>query len=473
MTKVCYVLSFVVLLFTSTIAHCETVVKSSLEDQTDVKLTIYNNDLALVKDIRKVDIPAGSGELRFMDVASSIMPETVHARSLNNPDEFAVIEQNYEYDLIDANKLLDKFVGKKIKIINWNDFQDRIEEVEAELLSNNDGQVFKINNEIFLGRPGYKVLPEIPENLISKPTLTWLYESGVETGHELEVYYLARKLSWHADYVVVLNDTDELADLSGWVTLNNQSGASYKNAGLKLVAGKVNVADARPGGLERRSAYKALAMDSAMFKEQSFSDYHVYNLRRKTTVKNNQTKQISFIELSDIEIKREYVVNGDKTYFTRRHSGRSNKLPVEIYIKFSNSIENNMGAPLPAGVMRVYKNDKDKSLQFVGEDRIDHSPKDEDVNLKLGEAFDITAEKKQIDYKEISSKMRESEWEVRLRNHKESDVVVSVIERLSGNWEVISNSHKFEKIDAFTLKFDVKAPKDKEVVVKYRLRAGI
>ena len=197
-----------------------TLLKSTGEDQTAIEVTAYNNNLGLIKDTRKLDLPYGEGELRFMDVASHIMPVTVHVKSLNNAQDFTVLEQNYEYDLINANKLLDKYVGKKIKIIDWNEFQDRKDTMEAILLSNNQGQIYKINNEIYLGHPGHKVLPRIPENLIAKPTLMWLYENKNETPHKLEVSYLTSNINWKADYVVVLNETDTFSDISGWVTLD-------------------------------------------------------------------------------------------------------------------------------------------------------------------------------------------------------------------------------------------------------------
>src|SRR3972149_3701729 len=217
--------------------------KSTIEDQRSVEVTVYNNNLGLIKEVREVKLPKGQGELRFMDVPSYINPVTVRTRSLNAAKAFTVLEQNYEYDLINSDKLLDKYVGKKIKLIEWNAYKDRKEIVEAELLSNNDGQIFRINTEIYLGHPGYKVVPEIPENLIAKPTLTWLYENDAASAHNLEVSYLTRSISWKADYVLVIDKDDKKAGISGWVTVDNESGAIYNNASLKLVAGEVNVAE--------------------------------------------------------------------------------------------------------------------------------------------------------------------------------------------------------------------------------------
>lgn len=464
------ILSMVVLLFSVATVEARTVSKSTADDQVSIEVTVYNNNLGLIKDTRKLSLPPGEGELRFMDVASHIMPVTVHAKSLNRPEDFTVIEQNYEYDLINAEKLLDKYVGKKIKIIDWNKFQDRKDEVEATLLSNNQGQIYKIADEIYLGHPGYKVLPEIPENLIAKPTLTWLYKNGSKGAHELEVSYLTGNISWKADYVVVLNKDDTSSDISGWVTLDNKSGATYNEARLKLVAGEVHRVE---------PAYKArflMEEDMAMapgFEEKGFFEYHIYDLKRRTTIKDRQTKQLSLLEARDVGVQKELIVHGFKRYFTRHYRKLKQKQPVEVFIKFENSKDNNLGMPLPGGIMRLYKEDDDGSLQFIGEDRVEHTPKDEEVTLKVGEAFDVVVERVQTDYKVISSKIHESEWEITLRNHKEEDVEVGLVEPLYSDWEVLKNSHPFTKLDAFTIRFDVKVPRDKEVKVRYKIRVKL
>ena len=458
--------------FSSAAISGEKVSKSTIDDQVAVEVTVYNSNFGLIKDTRKVSLSPGKGELRFMDVASHIMPVTVHAKSLNYPEGFSILEQNYEYDLMNANKLLDKYVGKKIKLIVWNEFQDRKEVVEATLLSNNQNQIYKINDEIFLGHPGIKVLPEIPENLIAKPTLTWLYDNKNKADHDLEVSYLTNNISWKADYVVVLNVDDTSADVSGWVTLDNKSGATYKNARLKLIAGDVHRAEEQ---FEDR-VYMMKQMERAaapQFEEKAFFEYHIYDLQRKTTIKDKQTKQVSLLEATGAKIQKELLVYGIRSYFTRLYRGQTPKQTVNVYVKFENTKENSLGMPLPAGIMRLYKQDDEGSLQFIGEDRIDHTPKNEEVSLKIGEAFDVVAERIQTDFKKITTRLHESEWEVTLRNHKEEDVKVGIVEPLYGNWTVVSNSHPYEKVDAFTIRFNIDVPKDKEVKVKYRIRVGL
>ncbi len=467
------ILFFVIALFSSMLnAEESEVSKSTVEDQIGVEVVVYNNNIGLIKDTRKIMLPSGEGELRFMGVASQIMPVTVHVKSLNYPKDFSVVEQNYEYDLINADKLLDKYVGKKIKIIVWNEFQDRKETVEAVLLSNNNGQIYKINNEIFIGHPGIKVLPEIPEDLIARPTLTWLYDNKASKEHNLEVSYLTNNISWKADYVVVLNKDDTSANISGWVTLDNKSGATYKNARLKLIAGDVH----RAIEMRRDKTVMMSRMERSatpQFEEKSFFEYHIYDLQRKTTIKDKQTKQVSLLEATGAKIQKELLVEGSQGIFTRHYRSRNPKQPVNVYIKFVNTEDNNLGIPIPEGIMRLYKMDSEGSLLFIGEDRVDHIPVDEEISLKIGEAFDVVAERLQTDYKQITTGLHESEWEITLKNHKKEDVVVSIIEPLFGNWSVIDNSHPYTKKDAFTIKFDVNVPKDGEVKVKYRLRVGL
>jgi len=441
---------------------------STLDDQDSVEVTVYNSNIGLVKDTRHLKLAKGGGELRFMDVASGIMPYTVHIQSLDDASALSVLEQNYEYDLMDSNKLLDKYVGKDIKLLNINPYQDKKETIEATLLSNNNGPIYKINNEIYLGHPGYQVLPEIPENLIAKPTLTWLYDSASDASQKVQVSYLTSGVNWRADYVVVVNSDDTSADLGGWVTLDNQSGATYKNAQLKLVAGQVNRVQNAYAAPESMLAGRA-ADSVSQFQEQSFFEYHIYDLQRKTTIKNNQTKQVSLLDAAGIKVEKEFIVRGEQQYYYGNYSNQSMKPPVNVFLKFRNSKDNHLGMPLPAGTMRLYKEDSKKSLQFIGEDAIKHIPKDEDVELRVGEAFDVVAERVQTNFQQYN-RAYDTEWEITLRNHKEGNIKVAVIEPLYGDWQVLKSSLPYKKVDAATIRFDVDVAKDQEVKVTYAVR---
>ncbi len=474
MRYLAYLLAVSLAFCSLSVARASEPLKSDSQDQKNIEVTVYNNGLGLVKDTRKIKLPKGDGELRFMDVASKIRPETVLVKSVNNPEGFSVLEQNYEYDLINSKKLLDKYVGKKIKIIDINKYKDTKQTIEATLISNNQGQIYDVNGDIYLGYGGYKVLPKLPEDLIAKPTLTWMFRNDSNQEREIEVSYLTSGITWKADYVLLVNENDTEADLSGWVTMDNKSGAKYENARLKLVAGEVNRApdfDMAGKVFEARAA--PMPQDKEAFKEEAFFEYHIYNLERRTTIKDNQTKQIKLLSATGAKCSKELLVYGIQSFFTRQYRPRNPKQPVNVYMKLENSKENKLGMPLPKGVVRLYKRDSSGAQQFIGEDRIEHTPKNETLKLKVGEAFDVVAERKQLDYKRITTMLHESEWEITLRNHKTEAVQVGVVEPLHGNWSVVSNSHPFEKKDAFTIRFNVKVPKDGEVKVKYRVRVGL
>ncbi len=463
------VISYIVSLILFNVSAYATALTSTIDDQQAVEVTVYNSNIGLVKDTRKLQLPQGEGELKFMDVASGILPYTVQIQSINSPGGLTVLEQNYGYDLMDPAKLLDKYVGKNIKIMTIS--QDNKKDiVDATLLSNNNGPIYKINNEIYLGYPGYQILPQIPENLIAQPTLTWAYDNKSSSPQTVQVAYLTNNITWQADYIVVVNDDDTSANIDGWVTLDNKSGATYKNAKLKLVAGQVNRVQNRGVATDELSAPMAGAAGVPQFQEQSFFEYHIYDLQRKTTIKDNQTKQVNLLQANDVAVDKEYLVRGEQNYFYSNSSGAEPmKVPVNVCLKFKNSKANRMGMPLPSGTMRLYKKDAQNSLEFVGEDSINHTPKDEDVEIKAGEAFDIVAERQQMDFQQ-NNRSYETAWEVTIRNHKDSDVKVGIVEPVNGDWIVLVSSVPYKKINATTLRFDVDVAKDQEVKVTYRVR---
>lgn len=464
----------VALLVFSPLNASAAVTQSVIEDQQSVELTVYNSNLGLVKDVRTVNAPKGEGELRFMDVASNINPVTVHVKSLTAPSDFFVLDQNYEYDLMSEDAILNKYLGKKIKLQQWGQDLAKKETVDATLLSNNGGQIYQVGNEIYLGHPGTKILPSLPENLVAKPTLTWNFSNKSTKPQQLEVSYLTGGIGWKADYIVTLAKDDASLDLSGWVSIDNQSGAAYKNARLKLIAGEVNrVQEAYPAPKMMMMRGAVADMAAQQFEEKSFFEYHIYDLQRKVTVKDRQTKQINLLEAQGVSAQKEMLVYGTSNYYLYGMQGQPQKQDVNVYIKFKNSKENRAGMPLPKGTLRVYKKDTDGSLQFVGEDRIEHTPKDEEVRVKIGKAFDVVAERKQTDYERISDRVHESEWEVVIRNHKQEEVTVGILEPLYGDWKVLKNSHPYQKLDAGTLRFDVKVGKDQEVKLTYRIRVTV
>ncbi len=449
------------------------VLSTGLDDQIGMALTIYNVNLGLVKDQREIKLTKGTGDLRFMDVASQIIPTSVHIKSLIDPETLQILEQNYEYDLLNPQKLLDKYVGKEVKLYYKNPYTEREEIVTATLLSNNGGPIFKIGDEITFGHPGRIIFPEIPENLISKPTLVWLINNTLSHPQKVEASYLTNGINWRADYVVTLNDKDDKADLSGWVTIDNKSGATYKNAKLKLVAGDVNrVKDEYEYRDKMLRVAEIAAAKSAgpQFKEDEFFEYHIYTLQRSATIKENQTKQISLLTSDNIPVKKDLIYYGARYYYYNQQGEAISNQKIGIFVEIANKQENNLGIPLPKGTVRVYKHDKEGSLQFVGEDLIDHTPKDEKIRIKLGDAFDIVGSRKQTDWKKITYDTYEASFEISLRNHKKEDVVVNVIEPIPGDWKILTSSHDYEKTEAFTAEFKIPVPKDKETKLTYRVR---
>src|SRR5499426_1290758 len=437
------------------------------DDQREVMVTIYNGNLCLVNDLREVRFPSGQSEVQFMDVAALIDPTTVHLKSITDAPGLKILEQNYEYDLLTSQKLMEKYVGRKVRL-----YQNDGAYHDATLLSTN-GPVFEINGQIHMGHYGRLVLPSLPDNLVAKPTLVWLLRNQTPRPQRVEASYLTSGITWKADYVLVLNAADTLSDLTGWVTIDNKSGATYGNAALKLVAGDVNRApDARRDQRMMELASKAASASVAShdFASEGFFEYHLYTLDGRTTIKDNQTKQLSLLAANEVPIKKELIYYGAQDYYRNAYGVPVSNQKVAVYLEVKNSKENRLGLPLPKGKVRVYKADASGSQQFIGEDWIDHTPQDERVKIKLGEAFDVVGERTQKDWRKLGSGLWEVEWEISLRNHKKQDQVVTVIEPVPGDWQVLASSHAYEKIEAHTLKYQIPVAKEGSTKLAYRVR---
>jgi hypothetical protein len=445
---------------------------TGVEDQVALALTIYNVNLGLVKDQRQITLPADTFELRFMDVASQILPASVQVKSIAAPSGLRLLEQKYEYDLLNPQKLLEKYVGKEVKLFIENQYTEREDTLTATLLSIDGGPIFKIDDEITFGHPGRILFPKVPENLTSRPTLVWLLENTLTKPQRIEAAYLTNAINWRSDYVLTLNARDDRADLSGWVTIDNKSGASYKNATLKLVAGDVSRVKDDPELRARVLAKEGVVAKAAapQFKEEEFFEYHIYTLLRPSTLKNNQTKQISLVAADQVPVKKELVHYGQRQYYSSRYSEAVSNLKISVILELQNKKENNLGVPLPKGVVRVYKQDAEGSLQFVGEDSIEHTPKDEKIRIKMGNAFDVVGTRKQIDWKKLAADTYEAAFEIAVRNHKSEDVVLKLVEPIPGAWTMLSASHEYKKTDAQMAEFTLTAPKDKEVKLTYNVK---
>ena len=288
------------------------------KDQVDLAVTVYNSNVALVRDVRQLSIPSGNFSLKFEDVAASINPQTVHFRSLSEPTKLSVIEQNYEYDLLDPSKLLQKYVGREVTLVRGEEENNSTKWVETKalLLSDNNGPVWKIGDEIVTGIPTDQYrFPDLPENLYSKPTLVWMLENGGPKSQRVEASYLTNNMNWNADYVLTVIRDEKTADLDGWVTLANNSGAAYKNAKLQLVAGEVHrVAPVRMK-MESFGAVAGAAAPAAQFEQENFSEYHLYSLARRTSIEDKESKQISLLNASGVAVEKLLLVTGQPYYY--------------------------------------------------------------------------------------------------------------------------------------------------------------
>jgi hypothetical protein len=447
---------------------------TTLDDQTELSVTVYNSNIALVRDVRRLRLSRGTSDLHFMDIAATVNPATVHFRSLTEPSRIAVLEQNYEYDLLEPDKLLRKYVGREVTLVRTRQEQNSTveETVTARLLSYNSAPVWQVGGDIVTGlRADHIIFPELPGNLYSRPTLIWTLENGGAADHRVEASYLAGELSWNADYVLTVARDDRVADLDGWVTLRNGSGTSFPNARLQLVAGDLNRVRQELGKLQRSSRDVMEAAAAAPMAQEAFSDYHLYTLGRKTTINNAQTKQVSMLGASRFPVEKRYVVEGQAFYYhNAMHPGSPIKDLVQVYYQFRNEERAGLGMPMPAGVVRVYQADSSGGVQFVGEDRITHTPKDETLNLKIGNAFDVVCEREQTDFEKISSSVYEVEYEITLRNHKATPVTVEVNEPVGGTWRMLQASHPWTKTAAWAAGFTVPVAADGEAVLRYRVR---
>jgi hypothetical protein len=448
--------------------------RSTLADQREVAVTIYNDNLALVKDQRRVQLKPGGGALAFRDVSARMRPETALLRSVSVPGALRVLEQNFDFDLLTPQKMLEKYVGQTVNVVRTHPTTG-VETTEmATVLSANNGVVLQIGQRIETGIPGRLVFGSVPVNLRDRPTLVMTLDNTASAAQDIELSYLTGGLAWRADYVVELSAGDDSLDMSGWVTLTNTSGASYRNARVQLVAGDVN--QVAPEVAQRG---RPVMMASAMAKvtsdvaQESLFEYHLYTLGHPTTIAENQTKQVALLSASGVPVRKELLLRGSDYYYQSSVGDLGQKLKVAVYVEFDNKESARLGLPLPKGVIRVYKKDSAGNAQFIGEDRIDHTPKGETVRLKLGDAFDVTADKKQTDFKKIgiSGKYNaafESAYELVLKNAKKEAVVVTVNEPMPGDWQIISASHAHSKGASNTAVWKIAVPAEGQTVLTYR-----
>ncbi|MBN1476489.1 DUF4139 domain-containing protein [Candidatus Sumerlaeota bacterium] len=448
------------------------VVQSTAEQTEQVFLTVYNSDLGLVREVRTVPLPSGTLDLEYADVAARIDPTTVHITSLSHPGELAVLEQNFEYDLLSPDRLLENFIGRPIRFTSRsNSDPSQAMTREGTLLSVQGGRIIETDDGIVINPEGEISVEADTGALRAEPTLVWLLESGAEAEHRLEASYLTSGISWEADYVAVINNTDTELGLTGWVTIDNRSGATYENARLKLVAGDVNRAQQPPPMPEMMYARGMVTGGAPQFEEETFFEYHLYTLQRPATVRDRQTKQITLLTAEGVEITKRLIAESPWfSAWTRSGGAPGEPEHVRVEIEFDNTEANRMGMPLPRGTVRMYRADSDGALQFIGEDSIDHTPRDEQIRLEVGEAFDVVYERTQLDFRELMGDRTEHDWQITVRNHKEEDVAVTIVEHATGDWAITRESQRHEQVTSDTFEYTVDVPADGEATVTYTIR---
>jgi hypothetical protein len=446
---------------------------STADDQQAVAVTIYNSNLALVKDTRKISLDSGLNTLAIRDVSAQIQPETAALKSISANGSLILLEQNFDFDLLTPEKLLEKYVGKTVSLVKTNPTSGTETTEQATVLAANNGVVLKVGNRIETGVNGRIVYDNVPPNLRDRPTLVTLLTNKGPAQQTVELSYLTSGLGWKADYVAELSPKEDYIDLSGWVTLTNTSGTFYKNAKLQLVAGDVNRAQRQLQPMTKTMRMESIADAAAPMQEESLLEYHLYTLDRPTTVAENQTKQVALLSANRIPAKKELVLTGADYYYQSQYGEIGSKIKVGVFIEFDNKESSKLGMPLPKGVLRVYKKDSAGNAQFVGEDNIDHTPKNETVRLKLGEAFDVTADKKQTDFKilQTSSKRNpvyESAYELKLKNAKKEKVTVTIKEPINGDWKIISENMTHTKVNSQLAVWYVDIPAESKATLTYR-----
>ncbi len=446
---------------------------SLVADQKEVAVTIYNNNLALIKDTRRVKLARDFNKLAWRGVSAQMRPETAQLRSLSPSPAFHLQEQNFDFDLLTPEKLLEKYLGKEVMLIRTHPTTGQESRETATVLATNGGVVLKFADRIETGIPGRLAFATVPENLRDTPTLVMSLIDSVPGDHNLELTYMTSGLSWRADYVAELNERDDRLDLSGWVTLINQSGATYPAAKLQLVAGDINLVPP-PQAPREAMVLSAKMANVAQMKEESLFEYHLYTLERPTTLAENQTKQVALMSAAHVPVNKEFLLEGASHYYSGQYGDIGQKIKIGVFIEFQNKGDG-LGIPLPKGVIRVYKKDRQGNAQFIGENQIDHTPKNETIRMKVGEAFDLTADRKQTDFQKLTGTGRynsvfETAYQIVVKNAKNEAATVTVREPMPGDWTMLSESLPHTKAASGVAEWKIQVPAESKTTLTYRVR---
>lgn len=459
----------------------------ALLQDSGTELTIYNQGFALVKEVRQMTLKPGRQTVTVEDVAQQIETNSVGVKSLSDPNGFTVLEQNYQYDLISPLAILNKAVGGRVTFLRVLPNGTK-ESISGTLISSPtavvgnqngggqltwNGMVIRTDDQKILLNPSGEIqVDSLPDGLISKPTLLWDLVSEKGGNQKIELSYLTRGTTWNADYVLTIDGSNK-GDLQGWVTLTNNSGATWKDAKLKLLAGDVQRVD-RPQGRGGRPAMEMSADAMAKnFAEESLFEYHLYTLQRPTTVRNNEQKQVSLLEATGITYTKRLILDSMMDfgmYYPSEGEIGVGVIKPMVKIDFLNKTENKLGMPLPKGNVKVYQRDKSGSVQMLGEDQIEHTPRDEKLSLVVGRSFDVVGERKRLNFRRINDRTFEETFEIEVRNRKTTEETVEVWERHYGDWRILNTSQDWVKADATTQVYTVKLAANTTKKVTYTVQ---
>ncbi|GBC81962.1 hypothetical protein HRbin10_01079 [bacterium HR10] len=446
------------------------------EDRQRVTLTIYSNDVGLVREVRRLRLPRGVVRIHVQDIASTLDPATVVVTVRDREGPFVVLEQEYAHDVLKPERLLERSVGKELTLVRrlMANGVEQLVPVKAVLLAYRDGQaVWKIGDEVVIHPAIAEIrFPSIPEGLGAQPALIWTVRNEAGSEREVELSYLAGGLRWEAHYVLMVDEAERAADLSAWATVTNQSGIAFRQAELRLLAGEIQrVGPSRPRSVEVYALAREAQVQQPEAREQEIFEYHLYTFDRPVTLEQNETKQLALAAARGVTLRKEYVVTGQAYYYRQPiEPGQPIREPVRVTLSFKNAKDAGLGLPLPAGIVRVYKRDPQAGPQFLGEDRIAHVPRDEWVRVTVGRAFDVIAERRQTAFQRIGRDVYESEYELLLRNRKDEDITITVLEAVGGDWEVMHSTFPWERAGAFAIRFTVPVARGAEAKLVYRVR---
>jgi len=419
-------------------------------------VTIYNSNLGLIQEQQTLHLKSGRQDVNITDVAAQIDPATVHLNA-GKSLPFHLLEQNFQYDLVNSSKVFDTYLGSKIQLMTKGN-----EQVKGELLSR-DGSILMLQNAdgtlrlINSGEIQEYQFPKLPRGLKIHPTLQWVIDADKSGEYPVELSYLTGGMSWKAEYILRMDTTDQNGMLSSWITLTNNSGATFDDAKVKLVAGNIHRAESNnhPGFQSMAAMAKAPPVQ-----ERGIFEYHLYDIQFPTTLYQNSVKQVALREPTRVNYHKEYTFEHSDRQSTKQEN-------VDVQIVLENTRENNLGIPLPGGTVRMMQVDTDEKEVLVGEDMLNHTPRDETIRLTAGQAFDVVGDRTITDYQKKSNDYSQISVSISLRNHKKSPVTIQVLEHYYGDWEVQKSSQNYTTPNAGTLRFDVNVPKEGESRVQY------